>query len=468
MGTPRVRAVIVNYEGGRLVERCLDRLLATDWPAEALEVVVVDNASTDASPDRIEAGYPGVELVRSRKNLGFAGGNDLALADLDGIDYVALVNPDAFVEAGWLAPLVDAVGRDPAVGAANPRLLLEPRFVEATLETAGFRPGRGDPRTLGVRVSGVRSATSEPASEPGGDALERTLFRDGFFDLEADPATPAFHWSEPEATLWLPLPADAPDPTPGAAKGATARFELRLDAPEEKEVVLRSGTTVATGVVGPEPRWVELRSDAEAFDVVNSAGNDLVDGAYGADRGFGERDGPAFDEPAEVFAWSGAVVLLDARYLRDVGLFDDSFFMYSEDLDLSWRGRLRGWRYRYVPESRARHAHGALAGHRTPLADHCTHRNGLVTLVKNAPAATARRELRRYVADLGRMVRAEVLLPLRRGGRPHPRFARRRARVLLAVIARLPRALWQRVRIGRGALVSRARAVEGFDAPRGP
>ena len=59
-----------------------------------------------------------------------------------------------------------------------------------------------------------------------------------------------------------------------------------------------------------------------------------------------------FDEPADVFAWCGGGVLLRSRYLEDVGLFDERFFLYYEDTDLAWRGRARGWRYRYVPESR--------------------------------------------------------------------------------------------------------------------
>ena len=52
-----------------------------------------------------------------------------------------------------------------------------------------------------------------------------------------------------------------------------------------------------------------------------------------------------------MFAWCGGGVLLRPRYLADVGLFDERFFLYYEDTDLSWRGRSRGWRYRYVPEA---------------------------------------------------------------------------------------------------------------------
>ena len=58
---------------------------------------------------------------------------------------------------------------------------------------------------------------------------------------------------------------------------------------------------------------------------------------------------PETFEPIDVFAWSGGAVLLRREYLDDVGLFDERFFLYYEDIDLSWRGRSRGWRYRLVP-----------------------------------------------------------------------------------------------------------------------
>ena len=65
-----------------------------------------------------------------------------------------------------------------------------------------------------------------------------------------------------------------------------------------------------------------------------------------------------------MFAWCGGAVLLRRRYLDDVGLFDERFFLYYEDTDLSWRGRLRGWRYVYVPGAVVRHHHAPVVGRR--------------------------------------------------------------------------------------------------------
>jgi hypothetical protein len=109
--------------------------------------------------------------------------------------------------------------------------------------------------------------------------------------------------------------------------------------------------------VGRDPTWHQVPVAGPAFDVINNVGSRLVEGGYGGDRGFLERDRGQYEEPVEVFAWCGAAVVLSTRDLREVGLFDDRFFVYYEDTDLSWRGRLAGWRYLYVPTSVVRHVH---------------------------------------------------------------------------------------------------------------
>jgi N-acetylglucosaminyl-diphospho-decaprenol L-rhamnosyltransferase len=118
-----VRAVVVCFDNRDLLPRCLDHLLGTRLAGGELSVVVVDNASSDGSVDDWEARYPTVRLVRNATNLGFAGGVNSALQNLDGVDAVALVNSDAFVEPDWLQPLVDALAADASVGAAQSKIV---------------------------------------------------------------------------------------------------------------------------------------------------------------------------------------------------------------------------------------------------------------------------------------------------------------------------------------------------------
>ena len=113
----RVRAVVIDHDGGALTERCIESLRRTVWDGE-LELVLVDNASR--SPVTTE--WPDVRRVHSDENRGFAGGANAGIGSVDGIDAVALINNDAVVDTGWLAPLVRALDADPSLAAASPKI----------------------------------------------------------------------------------------------------------------------------------------------------------------------------------------------------------------------------------------------------------------------------------------------------------------------------------------------------------
>jgi GT2 family glycosyltransferase len=208
--------------------------------------------------------------------------------------------------------------------------------------------------------------------------------------------------------------------------------------------------------VGREPSWHTVPVGGEPIDVVNNVGSVIIEGGYGADRGFLEPDRGQFDAPAEVFAWCGGSVLLRPAYLADVGLFDERFFLYYEDTDLSWRGRSRGWRYRYVPDARVRHVHAASTGEGSPVFQHFVERNRLVMLVKNAPARMAADAVWRYLLTTLSYARRDIVAPVLGRHRPRPTIVARRARSFLDFLRLLPGSLSERRRIRRAATVDDA------------
>jgi len=125
----KVTVVIVNWNGERFLERCLSALLAQTVAPH--EILLVDNASSDASLTIVQR-FPTVRLLAQNENLGFARGNNLAIemADTES-KWIALLNPDAFVEPCWLEVLLSAVRDYPAfdvfgsklVNAADPAVL---------------------------------------------------------------------------------------------------------------------------------------------------------------------------------------------------------------------------------------------------------------------------------------------------------------------------------------------------------
>src|SRR3712207_2150066 len=101
---PAVQVVIVAWNSGEHLQRALDALERQTF--RDFEVVVWDNASTDGVVDRLRVA-PDVRVVRAPENLGFAGGNNRAVA-LSRSLWIAALNPDAFPEPGWLQALVEA------------------------------------------------------------------------------------------------------------------------------------------------------------------------------------------------------------------------------------------------------------------------------------------------------------------------------------------------------------------------
>ena len=107
--TPRVGVLIVNWNSGPLLARCLDALAAQTRVPD--RVLVIDNASADGS-ERAAQDRRGVELLRMESNLGFAEANNVGVRHLDDCAWIALLNPDAFAEPRWLEALVSAAARD--------------------------------------------------------------------------------------------------------------------------------------------------------------------------------------------------------------------------------------------------------------------------------------------------------------------------------------------------------------------
>ncbi|HUF17879.1 MAG TPA: glycosyltransferase [Thermoanaerobaculia bacterium] len=113
----RVSIVILNFNGGDHTSACLRSLWKLTYPPGSVEIIVVDNASSDGSAEAISEGFPGVNLVRSPENVGFSRGANLGAEHATG-EFLAFLNNDMKVDPSWLDPLVAAM-RDPQVACAG-------------------------------------------------------------------------------------------------------------------------------------------------------------------------------------------------------------------------------------------------------------------------------------------------------------------------------------------------------------
>ncbi|MBI4491315.1 MAG: glycosyltransferase family 2 protein [Chloroflexi bacterium] len=212
----------------------------------------------------------------------------------------------------------------------------------------------------------------------------------------------------------------------------------------------------------PEPEWLAelvrgLLAHPEAgmcaakmvlFDrpgVINSAGDFFsLDGLPG-NRGVWEKDSGQYDGEEFVFSACGGAAAYRRAMLDDVGLLDERFFAYCEDVDLSFRAQLRGWRCLYVPTARVRHRLSATGG--GPLASYYCGRNVLWVIARNVPASLLRRLWPRMALAQVRLV-VESLRHVREPA------ARARLRGQLAGLRSLPSLLAGRREIQRRRTVA--------------
>lgn len=237
--------IIVNYNGRTFLGPCLAAVGAQSG-APPVEVLVVDNASTDGSVEYVRAAYPGVRLVETGRNLGFAGGNNAGAREARG-DWIAFLNNDTVPEPDWLAKLHGAALAHPECALVTSRLV----FLD----------------------------------DPG---------------------------------------------------------------------------------------------------VIDSAG----DGYYRAGGAFKHGHGAAasaFETAREVFGACGGAFLIRREVFEALGGFDARFFMLYEDVDLSYRARLRGWRCWYAADAVVRHAGSGTLGTLSASSVFHGQRNLEWTWVKNTP-----------------------------------------------------------------------------------
>lgn len=118
---PDASVVIVSFNTRDILRSCLTSLYEAITDRE-VEVIVVDNASGDGSSDMVAAEFPGVRLIPSQVNLGFAAGNNAAFRVARG-RHVILLNPDTLLSADALERAISHMDAAPAVGIAGGRLL---------------------------------------------------------------------------------------------------------------------------------------------------------------------------------------------------------------------------------------------------------------------------------------------------------------------------------------------------------
>lgn len=229
-----------------------------------------------------------------------------------------------------------------------------------------------------------------------------------------------------------------------------------------------------------EPRWLETlvrAADAnpkmgmfasevrlEGGELLDSAGMLIAADGTGKQRGH-NRSATEFRQPSEALFPSGSAALYRRSMLDQIGLFDESFFIYCEDVDLGLRARWAGWDCLYVPGAVVEHSYSHSAGRASPLKAYYVERNRLYTIVKNfplrlllaAPFASMARYLWHLISlDSGQGKTAEF----RQAGHSFALLPFLVLRAHASALLRLPRLLLERRRIRASRRIDVKRFVE--------
>src|SRR4030066_704578 len=108
---PLVTISVVNLNGKDYLGECLSSIKEMEYPMDKIEIIVVDNGSTDESGEFIKENYPDIKIIKNSKNMGFAYANNQAAKKAGG-EYIAFLNNDMKVDKDWLAELLKPIYRN--------------------------------------------------------------------------------------------------------------------------------------------------------------------------------------------------------------------------------------------------------------------------------------------------------------------------------------------------------------------
>lgn len=116
---PLISLITVNYNQSRATCEMIRSVLACGY--DNLEILVVDNASPSDCPEIIKDAFPNVIFIKSPKNIGFAGGNNIAIEKAKG-EYIYLLNNDTIIPKRNIENLVSVLASDPLIGVVCPKI----------------------------------------------------------------------------------------------------------------------------------------------------------------------------------------------------------------------------------------------------------------------------------------------------------------------------------------------------------
>lgn len=356
---PLISIITVNFNGKVFLKNLFDSILSVDYPSEKIQLIMVDNASTDGSVEFVRKEFPQVEIIALDRNKGYSGGNNEGFKRSQG-KYIVLINNDCVVEKDWLREMLSIFGQsagNSVIGAVGSKVVFYYPFLPLQL-LAGSKNqkeirDKNEARRLGIKISDLKVCIVGKENSCNDTVNESIKYPDGFYSAQSDENGNVYRWSKGNAILAIPIE----DLTKSIVLQFTASSYI---SPNDLRIVI--GEEILEDIrLSGKPRAVKIKIPKRFFiyrkDIINSCGIKINKSFYSRDRGFESFDEGQYNRVEEIFGLSGSSVMMDRRMLEDIGFFDERFFTYYEDIDLFWRSRLAGWKNFFTPKSVVRHFH---------------------------------------------------------------------------------------------------------------
>jgi GT2 family glycosyltransferase len=179
---PTVSVIIVNFNGKKFLEECIPSLIIQT--CKNLEIIVVDNASSDGSVEYLKSHFEGLVIIENKSNLGFAEGANTGIRNSRG-PYILTLNNDTRVEGRCIEGLLQVMNSDDVIGMCAPKML----FPDGRINSTGIcisRSGAAWDRGMFEEDRGQYNSPEEIFGPCGGAALFRRKMFDeiGLFDKD--------------------------------------------------------------------------------------------------------------------------------------------------------------------------------------------------------------------------------------------------------------------------------------------
>lgn len=401
---PLVSIIVPNYNGKHFLENCFKSISKLNFPKGMYEVILVDNNSKDNSVDFIRNNYPRIKIITNEINLGFAKGCNVGANYAKG-KYIAFLNTDTEVTEDWLSYLVKRIESDTMIAAVNSKILLYFPFIELAIQSDVYMRSEftdsADFQQLGVLVENVL-LENQPLQP-----LIR--YRTGFCRKEnGDIIT---RWTNGDATILVPC-----DSRKEKVKMILTIRSGKSNSALKTHILIKLGEqllvedNLKSYEVKQYPISLNMLEIKRYFQyTVQNSGLVVFKNGFARDRGavvkdheqFYEIDNPFYGKEADIHAFCGASFLIRKDIFNKMGGFDESFFLYYEDVDLSLRLKRMGWKIIYEPKSIVYHVHAGSSVEGSLLFLYNTEKNRLAVILKQFPIRVFLEELLMYVVLYG-------------------------------------------------------------------